>query len=192
MYAYWITVNYREAYGLFACNGILFNHESPLRGENFVTRKISRAVAAIEAGLQDRLSLGNMDAKRDWGHARDYVKGMWLMLQQDEPRDFVLATGVACSVREFVEAAFGEIDIELRWEGTGTEEVGRHARTGRILVDVDPQFYRPAEVNHLLGDPTLAHQVLGWQHLTNFEQLVQEMVAADRKALRDGSTEADA
>ncbi|MEZ6046961.1 MAG: GDP-mannose 4,6-dehydratase [Planctomycetaceae bacterium] len=183
LYAYWITVNYREAYGMFACNGILFNHESPLRGETFVTRKITRAVAAIEAGEQEKLYLGNLDAKRDWGHARDYVEGMWLMLQQEKPQDFVLATGVAHSVRDFVIAAFKEIGVELEWKGTGDQEQGIDTRTGQTVVEVDPQFYRPAEVHHLLGDPTLANQVLGWKPRVNFEQLVTEMVAADRQAI---------
>ncbi|QDU79081.1 GDP-mannose 4,6-dehydratase [Polystyrenella longa] len=191
LYAYWITVNYREAYGMHASNGILFNHESPLRGENFVTRKISRAVAAIEAGKQDTLFLGNMDAKRDWGHARDYVEGMWRMLQLDEPQDFVLATGVARSVREFVEAAFREIDVEITWQGKGEQETGIDAKTGKTLVAVDPRFYRPAEVHHLLGDPSRAFQVLDWKHHTNFDQLVTEMVAADRQALQEGSGKTD-
>jgi GDPmannose 4,6-dehydratase len=187
LYAYWITVNYREAYGFHASNGILFNHESPVRGETFVTRKITRAVAAIEAGMQDRLYLGNLDALRDWGHARDYVEGMWAMVQQDEPDDFVLATGKAHSVREFVELAFGHVGIEIAWEGAGADEVGRDARTGRTVVSIDPRYYRPTEVDVLLGDPTKAREKLGWTSTITFGELVAEMVAADREALRAGT-----
>jgi GDPmannose 4,6-dehydratase len=185
LYAYWITVNYREAYGFHASNGILFNHESPIRGETFVTRKITRAVAAMEAGLQDRLFLGNLDAARDWGHARDYVAGMWAMLQQDEPADYVLATGESYSVREFVELAFGEIDRPIEWRGTGVGEKGFCARTGAVLVEVDPRYFRPTEVDLLLGDASKARERLGWRHTTSFPALVAEMVAADRQALRD-------
>ena len=181
LYAYWITVNYREAYGLYACNGILFNHESPLRGETFVSRKITRALARIKLGLQQRLYLGNLDARRDWGHARDYVEMQWMMLQQDEPDDFVIATGVQRSVRDFVTAAAEELDMPLRWQGRGAEEVGIDA-DGRVLVSVDPRYFRPAEVETLLGDATKAHRKLGWKSRTSFEDLVREMVEADRQA----------
>ncbi|HUC62236.1 MAG TPA: GDP-mannose 4,6-dehydratase [Alphaproteobacteria bacterium] len=184
LYAYWIAVNYREAYGLHASNGILFNHESPLRGETFVTRKITRAVAAIERGLQDRLFLGNIDAKRDWGHARDYVEGMWMILQQEAPDDYVLATGETHTVREFVERAFAEIGRAIVWRGRGVEEKGCCARTGQILVEIDPAYFRPTEVELLLGDPAKARARLGWRHRTSFEALVAEMVEADRAALR--------
>jgi GDPmannose 4,6-dehydratase len=183
LYAYWVTVNYRQAYGLHASNGILFNHEGPTRGENFVTRKITRAVAAIEAGRQEKLYLGNLDARRDWGHARDYVEGMWRIVQQSEPDDYVLATGVAHSVRDFVELAFRQIGITLRWEGSGASERGLDGDTGRVLVEVDPKYFRPTEVYHLVGDPSKAHRQLGWRHTTTFEQLVAEMVEADRKRL---------
>ncbi|WP_045837051.1 GDP-mannose 4,6-dehydratase [Hyphomicrobium sp. 99] len=179
LYAYWITVNYREAYGLHASNGILFNHESPVRGETFVTRKITRGVAAIEKGIQRTLYLGNLDAKRDWGHARDYVDGMWRMLQQDEPGDYVLATGETHSVREFVELAFRRAGRLLRWEGTGADEVGRDANSGRVLVRVDPEYFRPTEVDLLHGDPSKAFAKLGWRHKTSFAELVAEMVDAD-------------
>jgi GDPmannose 4,6-dehydratase len=179
LYAYWITVNYREAFGLHASNGILFNHESPKRGETFVTRKITRAVAAIHFGLQERLWLGNLDAKRDWGHARDYVEGMWLMLQQTAPDDYVLATGEAHTVREFVEQAFAEIDITIVWKGTGLDEKGLDRKTNRILVEIDPRYFRPTEVDHLLGDPQKAEAKLGWRATTHFKLLVKEMVAAD-------------
>jgi GDPmannose 4,6-dehydratase len=181
LYAYWITLNYREAYGMHASNGILFNHEGPLRGETFVTRKITRAVAAIENGLQERLYLGNLDAKRDWGHARDFVEGMWLILQQTEPDDYVLATGEAHSVREFVELAFQEVGRTIEWRGRGTDEVGIDARTGKELVRVDPRYFRPTEVDLLLGDPRKAHQQLGWRHVTTFGELVAEMVQSDLK-----------
>lgn len=186
LYAYWITVNYREAYGLHASNGILFNHESPIRGETFVTRKITRAVAAIDAGVQDVLYLGNIDAKRDWGHARDYVEGMWKILQQDEPGDYVLATGETHSVREFVELAFARVNRSIVWKGSGADEKGYCARTGRVLVAVDPAYYRPTEVDLLLGDPRKARAKLGWTHKTTFEELVREMVDADRAALGGG------
>lgn len=179
LYAYWITVNYREAYGIHASNGILFNHESPIRGETFVTRKISRAVAAIELGLQTRLFLGNLDSKRDWGHARDYVEGMWRIVQHDTPDDFVLATGETHTVREFVEEAFATTNREIAWEGRGVEEKGRDAKSGEVLVAVDPRYFRPTEVDLLLGDPTKARTKLGWQHTTPFKDLVREMVDAD-------------
>ena len=181
LYSYWITVNYREAYGMFACNGILFNHESPRRGEDFVTRKITIAVAKIMAGVQDKLSLGNLDAKRDWGYAKDYVEGQWLILQQDKPDDFVLATGETHTVREFVEAAFEEVGIKLEWRGAGAYEEGYCARTGKLLVDVNPKYFRPAEVDLLLGDPSKADRVLGWQRKVSFRELVKIMVAADLK-----------
>jgi GDPmannose 4,6-dehydratase len=183
LYAYWITVNYREAYGMHASNGILFNHESPIRGETFVTRKITRAVAAIERGLQDRLFLGNLDAKRDWGHARDYVEGMWLILQQPEPDDYVLATGEAHSVREFVEKAFAQVGREIVWTGKGTDEKGVDKASNKVLVEIDPDYFRPTEVELLIGDPRKAHQKLGWHHRTGFEELVREMVDADIVAL---------
>jgi GDPmannose 4,6-dehydratase len=179
LYAYWITVNYREAYGMHASNGILFNHESPIRGETFVTRKVTRAVAAIEKGIQSTLYLGNLDAKRDWGHARDYVEGMWRILQQDEPDDFVLATGETHSVREFVECAFGEVGRAIHWEGHGIDEVGRDCKNNNVLVQIDPRYFRPTEVDVLLGDASKAHDKLGWTHTTPFRQLVSEMVAAD-------------
>ncbi|MEQ9257837.1 MAG: GDP-mannose 4,6-dehydratase [Roseovarius sp.] len=183
LYAYWITVNYREAYGLYACNGILFNHESPLRGETFVTRKITRALARIKLGLQEDLRLGNMSALRDWGHARDYVKMMWLMLQQDAPEDFVIATGQQYSVREFVARAAEALEMKVSFEGEGVNEVGRD-ETGRIIVRVDPQYFRPAEVETLLGDASKAHQKLGWQPETPFEELVREMVESDLEEAR--------
>ncbi len=179
LYAYWVTVNYREAYGIFASNGILFNHESPIRGETFVTRKISRAVAAISRGLQDKLYLGNLDAKRDWGHARDYVEGMWRILKHDRPDDFVLATGETHSVREFVEAAFKEVGVEIEWRGLGIDEIGVDARSGRTLVEVDSVYFRPTEVELLLGDPSKAWRELGWSHQTSLPDLVAEMVRAD-------------
>lgn len=183
LYAYWIVVNYREAYGIHASNGILFNHESPLRGETFVTRKITRAAAAIKHGLQDKLYLGNLDAKRDWGHAREYVRGMWLMLQQDEPDDYVLATGETTLVRDFVTKAFSEVGITLTWSGTGVDEQGICAATGRLIVEVDPRYFRPTEVELLIGDPTKAKEKLGWVHETRWEQLCEEMVAADLVAV---------
>jgi GDPmannose 4,6-dehydratase len=184
LYAYWITVNYREAYGIHASNGILFNHEGPTRGETFVTRKISRAVAAIELGLQDRVYLGNLDAERDWGYARDYVEGMWMMLQQDEPDDYVLATGEKHSVREFVERAFNHVGRRIEWHGAGVKETGIDAKSGQILVEIDPRYFRPTEVDLLLGDPKKAHQKLGWRHKTSFADLVRGMVDGDRKQVR--------
>jgi len=187
IYAYWITVNYREAYNMHASNGILFNHESPIRGETFVTRKITRAVAAIELGFQSKLFLGNIDAKRDWGHARDYVEGMWRILQQDTADDFVLATGethATHAVREFVELSFAEIGRVIEWRGSGVDEVGVDTATGDELVAIDPRYFRPTEVDLLLGDPTKAKNVLGWEHSTPFPQLVKEMVAADLELLR--------
>jgi len=180
MYAYWITVNYREAYGLYACNGILFNHESPVRGETFVTRKITRALARIKLGLQNCLYLGNLDAKRDWGHARDYVRMMWMMLQQDAPDDFVIATGEQHSVRDFVDAAAGELGIHMTWQGKGVDETGTD-QDGRVIVRVDPRYFRPAEVETLLGDPSKAKQKLGWTPVIRFEELVAEMVREDLK-----------
>lgn len=182
LYAYWITVNYREAYGIYACNGILFNHESPLRGETFVTRKITRALARIKIGNQNRLYLGNLDSLRDWGHARDYVEMQWLMLQQDQPEDFVIATGKQYSVREFVTLAAKDIGIEMRWEGSGEAEKGYDAKTGACIVEVDPRYFRPAEVETLLGDATKAHQKLGWKPKISFETLVSEMIAEDLAA----------
>jgi GDPmannose 4,6-dehydratase len=183
LYAYWITVNYREAYGMYACNGILFNHEGPTRGETFVTRKITRAVVAIELGLQDKLYVGNIDAKRDWGHAKDYVEGMWRILQQEEPEDFVLATGETHSVREFIELAFAERGITIDWQGSGIDEKGIDAKTGRVLVEIDQRYFRPTEVDLLLGDPSKAHKKLGWKHTTAFPQLVKEMIESDLKAV---------
>jgi GDPmannose 4,6-dehydratase len=180
LYAYWITVNYREAYGMHASNGILFNHEGPLRGETFVTRKITRAVAAIEAGVQDKLYLGNLDASRDWGHARDFVEGMWRILQQDRPDDYVLATGEAHSVREFVEIAFRHSGIEIAWRGEGIEETGVDTQSGRVLIEVDSRYFRPTEVEALLGDPSKARSELGWRHTTSFQDLVREMIEVDR------------
>src|SRR6478736_5858641 len=184
LYAYWITVNYREAYGIHASNGILFNHESPIRGETFVTRKITRAVAAIHLGLQDKLWIGNLDAKRDWGHARDYVEGMWRIVQQDTPDDYVLATGETHTVREFVELAFRQIDRRLQWHGSGLDEHAVCQRSGKVLVALDPAYCRPTEVDLLLGDPAKALAKLGWRHRTSFEQLVAEMVEADRTILK--------
>ena len=183
LYAYWMTVNYREAYGLHASNGILFNHESPIRGETFVTRKITRAVASIKLGFQEKLYLGNLDAKRDWGHARDYVEGMWRIVQQDQADDFVLATGECHSVREFVELAFARIGTTIAWKGSAEHEKGTDRKTGRVIVEIDPRYYRPTEVDLLLGDPSKAHQRLGWRHTTSFADLVSEMVAGDLDAI---------
>jgi len=182
LYAYWITVNYREAYDMYACNGILFNHESPIRGETFVTRKITRAVARIKLGLQERLFLGNLDAKRDWGHARDYVEMQWLMLQQEKPQDFVIATGVQYSVRDFVNAAVNELGITIRWEDSGVDEKGIDEKSGKCIVAVDPRYFRPTEVETLLGDPSKAKKELGWVPQTSFNELVSEMVREDLKA----------
>lgn len=184
LYAYWITVNYREAYGIHASNGILFNHESPLRGETFVTRKISRAVAAISLGFQERLYVGNLDAKRDWGHAREYVEGMWRILQQEEPDDYVLATGETRTVREFIERAFARVGVEIAWRGVGVDETGVEAGSDRVLVSVDPRYFRPTEVDLLLGNPAKANAKLGWSHETPFETLVDEMVDADLALFR--------
>ena len=183
LYAYWITVNYREAYGIHASNGILFNHEGPTRGETFVTRKITRAVAAIHHGLQDRVYLGNLDARRDWGHARDYVEGMWRIVNHDRPDDYVLATGECRSVREFAARAFGEIGVDIVWSGAGVHEKGRDAKTGAVRVEVDPRYFRPTEVDLLVGDATKAREVLGWRHRTTFEALVTDMVQADLDAV---------
>jgi GDPmannose 4,6-dehydratase len=185
LYAYWITVNYREAYGFHASNGILFNHESPVRGETFVTRKITRAAAAIHLGLQDKLYLGNLDARRDWGHARDYVDGMWRMLQQDQPDDYVLATGQTHTVRSFVEKAFAEVGISIKWTGEGVEETGCDAATGRTIIQVDPRYFRPTEVDLLVGDATKAKQKLGWEASTSLQDLIGEMVREDLKAVAE-------
>ena len=185
LYAYWITVNYREAYKMHASNGILFNHEGPTRGETFVTRKISRAVAAIELGLQNKLFLGNLSARRDWGHARDYVEGMWLILQQPEPDDYVLATGEEHSVREFVEKAFGCIGRKIEWRGSGVTEQGIDTRDGTVLIEIDPRYFRPTETDALLGDPSKARQKLGWTHKVSFDQLVREMVESDIGEMRE-------
>jgi len=186
LYSYWITVNYREAYGFYACNGILFNHESPLRGETFITRKVTRGLARIKVGLQKRLYVGNLDALRDWGHARDYIRGMWLMLQQESPDDYILATGRQHSVRELIEVAASKLGMKIRWEGTGLEEKGIDEETGKAIVAVDTRYFRPTEVDTLLGDPRKAHERLGWYPQIGFEQLVGEMVEADlREAERD-------
>lgn len=179
IYAYWITKNYREAYGMYACNGILFNHESPLRGETFVTRKITRGVARIKLGLQKNIFMGNLNAKRDWGHARDYVEGMWRILQQDEPDDFLLATGKTNSVRYFIERAFAEVDIKIEWKGEAENEKGIDKANGNVLVEVDPRYYRPTEVDLLMGDPTKAREKLGWKTKYSLEELISEMVQAD-------------
>lgn len=181
VYAFWITKNYREAYNMFACNGILFNHESPIRGETFVTRKITRAAAKIHLGLQEKLFLGNLDAERDWGHAKDYVEGMWMMLQQKEADDYVLATGKKISVRKFVELAFAEVGIVLKWEGTGVDEKGINLKSGKIIVEVDPAYFRPTEVELLIGDASKAKKNMGWEPKHSLEQLVKEMMASDVK-----------
>lgn len=181
LYAYWVTVNYREAYKIFACNGILFNHESPLRGESFVTKKITMAVTKIKYGLQDKLYLGNLDAKRDWGYAEDYVEAMWLMLQQDKPDDFVIATGETHTVREFVEKAFKEVDIQIEWKGTGIDEKAIDTSTGKVVVEINKNYFRPTEVDLLLGNPTKAKKVLNWQSKTSFENLIKIMINADIK-----------
>ena len=192
LYGYWIVVNYREAYGIHASNGILFNHESPLRGETFVTRKITRAAAAISLGRQDRLYLGNLDAQRDWGHAREYVRGMWMMLQQHEPDDYVLATGETTSVRSFVDWAFEDVGIELEWRGSGVDEKGYEAATDKCLVEVDPRYFRPTEVELLIGDPAKAHRKLGWRHETSVRELAREMVEADLHIMRDAPIDRNA
>ena len=184
LYGFWITVNYREAYGMHASNGILFNHESPTRGETFVTRKVTRAAAAIELGLQDKLYLGNLDAVRDWGHARDYAEGMWMILQQMEPDDYVLATGERHSVREFVEKVFAHVNRRIEWRGSGIDEKGIDAGSGRVLIEVDSRYFRPTEVDLLVGDSSKARQRFGWRHKTSFDDLVKEMVEADLSAVR--------
>jgi GDPmannose 4,6-dehydratase len=183
LYAYWITINYREAYGIFACNGILFNHESPIRGETFVTRKITMAVAKIKHGIQEKLYLGNLDAKRDWGFAGDYVELMWLMLQQESPDDYVIATGETHSVREFAELAFKNVGVNLIWEGEGPDEVGLDSETGKVLIEIDPRYYRPTEVELLIGDPTKAKEKLGWKPRVKFEELVKIMIKSDEEAV---------
>ena len=184
VYAYWITVNYREAYGMHASNGILFNHESPVRGETFVTRKITRALCRIKEGMQDSLFIGNLESKRDWGHARDFVEAMWLILQQDESDDYVIATGKQYSVRQFIEAASGELDMDIEWKGDGIDEVGIDRNSGKQIIAIDSRYFRPTEVETLLGDPSKAKKDLGWEASTPFEQLVKEMVAADHEAAR--------
>jgi GDPmannose 4,6-dehydratase len=184
LYAYWITVNYREAYRFHASNGIVFNHEGPTRGETFVTRKITRAVAAIELGLQEKLYLGNLDAVRDWGHARDYVEGMWMIVQQDEPDDYVLATGEAHSVREFVERAFARVGRAIEWRGKGVKEQGIEGKTGKVRIEIDPRYFRPTEVDLLIGDPSKARQKLGWKHKVDFGSLIDEMVDCDLKLMQ--------
>ena len=184
LYGYWITINYREAYNLYACNGILFNHESPVRGETFVTRKITRAAARISMGTQERVYLGNLDAKRDWGHASDFVEGMWRMLQQDEPEDFVLATGVTTTIREFTERAFAEVGITLEWSGSGVDETGRDVKSGNIIVSIDPAYFRPTEVDLLIGDACKAREKLGWQPTCDLQQMIEEMIKADLEEAR--------
>ena len=184
LYGYWITINYREAYNLYACNGILFNHESPVRGETFVTRKITRAAARISMGTQERVYLGNLDAKRDWGHASDFVEGMWRMLQQDEPEDFVLATGVTTTIREFTERAFAEVGITLGWSGSGVDETGRDVKSGNILVSIDPAYFRPTEVDLLIGDASKAREKLGWQPTCDLQQMIEEMIKVDLEEAR--------
>ncbi|XP_011495199.1 PREDICTED: GDP-mannose 4,6 dehydratase isoform X1 [Ceratosolen solmsi marchali] len=188
MYSFWIVINYREAYNMFACNGILFNHESPRRGENFVTRKITRSIAKIHLGLQDMVELGNLDAKRDWGHARDYVEAMWLMLQQEVPDDYVIATGETHSVREFVDAAFHVVGRTIKWEGKGIKEVGKDAVSGQVLVKINPRYFRPTEVDLLLGDATKAKQKLGWKPTVSFRELVLDMMIADLELMQKNPT----
>ena len=192
VYAYWITINYREAYGMHASNGILFNHESPVRGETFVTRKITRGLARIAGGLDNKLHIGNLDSLRDWGHARDFIEAMWLILQQEEPDDYVIATGEQHSVREFIEAAAGELGMDIEWHGSGLDEVGIDRNTGREIIAVDPRYFRPTEVETLLGDPSKARRVLGWEARTSFADLVKEMVAADREQVRRSQAIKDA
>ena len=184
LYGYWITINYREAYNLYACNGILFNHESPVRGETFVTRKITRAAARISMGTQESVYLGNLDAKRDWGHASDFVEGMWRMMQQEEPEDFVLATGVTTTIREFTERAFAEVGISLEWSGSGVDETGRDVKSGNILVSIDPAYFRPTEVDLLIGDASKAREKLGWQPTCDLQQMIEEMIKADLEEAR--------
>jgi len=179
LYAYWITKNYREAYNIFASNGILFNHESPIRGETFVTRKITRAASRISIGLQEKLFLGNLNAKRDWGHAKDFVEGMWLMLQHNEPDDFVLATGITTTIREFTELSFAELDIPIEWSGSGINEVGKNAKSGKIIISIDPAYFRPTEVDLLVGDYSKAKEMLGWSPKFNLEQLISDMIKFD-------------
>jgi GDPmannose 4,6-dehydratase len=191
LYAYWICINYREAYGIFACNGILFNHESPNRGETFVSRKITRAIARIKVGLQERLYMGNIDAKRDWGHARDYVYMQWLMLQQDEPDDYVIATGQQYSVRQCIELAARNAGIEIEWKGSGLDEQGIDTHTGNVIVEIDPRYFRPTEVDALLGDPSKAKEKLGWQPRISFEEMIAEMTAADLEAAKRDKLVAD-
>jgi len=179
LYGYWITVNYREAYKLYSCNGILFNHESPVRGETFVTRKITRAAVRISMGIQEQVYLGNLDAKRDWGHAKDFVDGMWRILQQEKPEDFVLATGVTTTIREFAEHAFAKVGITLVWSGSGVDEIGRDTKTGNIVVSIDPAYFRPTEVDLLIGDATKAKEKLGWKPTLDLQQLIEEMITSD-------------
>ena len=184
LYAYWITINYREAYNIFACNGILFNHESPIRGETFVTRKITRAAARISLGVQERLYLGNLDSKRDWGHAKDYVEGMWKIMQYNIPEDFVLATGITTSIRDFTTQAFSKVGISLEWSGSGVNEVGKNSKTGKLVVSVDPAYFRPTEVDLLIGDATKAKEKLGWSPTSNLNELINEMITSDLEEAR--------
>ena len=189
LYAYWVTINYRESYGIHASNGILFNHESSLRGETFVTRKITRGIAAIKLGTQKKIYVGNLNARRDWGHAKDYVRGMWLMLQQNRPDDYILATGESHTVREFVELAFREVGCQIEWQGSGLKEKGINKKTKKIMIEVDSRYFRPNEVEHLCGDPTKARQKLGWRHKINFTQLVKEMVKSDLSKVKQETSD---